>query len=623
MDIREANLTEVPAVLISDDDAQMYEVTLHSEDNVASSAENMEVDCTCWQTKSSSTENMFQSPCSSKNCVYAYINSGQKSFEQFKIQLGNVNKFVTVKVMKKFLLSQGLETSKIKPVGRGLFFITFRSAKDRDKAVKLLDGYVFKGRRLEARVTKPAADPFLLRRAQGNPKASVEDVDGAPTDLEIRRFEEEETDDLSEAVDPILSVAPLYQMTYDPDQLNTKQSSALECLKQIRTAVGKINKIRYCASCLNYGFMSHDSRKLNRECCPITPSPILNGYRNKARFTIGKDANGKCPVIGVRLGKYTQGSTIVADASSAPLFSETTLSVIRSFQDCFDAIYHRDSGRMASGDIDHVVLNRLSERFRVYDMVTKSGNWCAVTVRESRLNDRLLDIEIRRGNLTEEDLVDLESVLKQWFQSGGPGESVGVTSVHLTVLTAVSRLPGTFTERCVFGKGSITELCCGLQFTISKDAFFQVNTLATEKLYEEVKQRCKSILAEGNSSRETLLIDICCGTGTIGLCLADCFDQVIGIELLPSAVESAKINAEKNGITNAQFYAGKAEVVLKDLMQQLPMDKEIVAVLDPPRAGVHLGVIESIRRCEQIKHLIFIACDLARVVSNFEARKEV
>lgn len=86
------------------------------------------------------------------------------------------------------------------------------------------------------------------------------------------------------------------------------------------------------------------------------------------------------------------------------------------------------------------------------------------------------------------------------------------------------------------------------------------------------------------------------------------FERVIGIELSPSAVENAKINAKLNGmfsfprksfslqladfcsfcvgITNAQFYSGKAEIVLKDLIRTLPEDREIVAVLDPPRAGV-------------------------------------
>ncbi len=66
------------------------------EDVVAKDA--AEIECTCWQHKEDRPKGAFSAPCASPNCVYAYVNSGQQSFEQFKIQLGNVNKFVTVKV---------------------------------------------------------------------------------------------------------------------------------------------------------------------------------------------------------------------------------------------------------------------------------------------------------------------------------------------------------------------------------------------------------------------------------------------------------------------------------------------------------------------------------------------
>lgn len=61
-----------------------------------------EIECTCWQHKEDRPKGAFSAPCASPNCVYAYVNSGQQSFEQFKIQLGNVNKFVTVKVWFKY-----------------------------------------------------------------------------------------------------------------------------------------------------------------------------------------------------------------------------------------------------------------------------------------------------------------------------------------------------------------------------------------------------------------------------------------------------------------------------------------------------------------------------------------
>ncbi|KAL5110577.1 hypothetical protein TcWFU_006846 [Taenia crassiceps] len=568
--------------------------------------------CLCWEKKNSYPAGAVPAPCSAPDCVYAYLNNGQPSYERFKIRLGNVNKHITVKVMKKFLQSQGFNTSKIKPVGRGVFFITFRSAEDRDKAIERLSGYQFKGRTLEAEVSMPVNDPILMKKYQSE---QMGDQEQSYNPLSPKKRKVSSTIEVPETPDPNMSVASLYRMTYDPSQLREKQKSAIECLKKVRTAVNNVNKFKYCFLCLESGFMSSSRKSLSPEICPITPSPVLNGYRNKAKFTIGEDISGKGPVVGVRLGRYREGSTAVAYPALAPIFSTTTHAAVASLQACLDAIYHQPHVEESAS-----LFDRVATRLSVYDAVTKAGNWCDVTIRESRLGDCLMEVRIQRDNLTDGDIADLESILRQWFQPGGPGGSVGVTSFHLVVLTGDSQLSNSLTERCVFGKETITELCCGLKFVISKDAFFQVNTLATEKLYEEVRRRCIAILEqEGKPLHSAILLDVCCGTGTIGLCLADCFEKVIGVELMPSAIENAKMNAKLNGITNAHFYAGKAELLLKDLMRNLPEDKEIIAVLDPPRAGVSHGVIEAIRRCERVQHLVFVACDLSRAVTNFEA----
>ncbi|KAL5964765.1 hypothetical protein TSMEX_007476 [Taenia solium] len=588
------------------------EHVFRGEEQTVKSATNITLKCSCWENKSSCPLNAIPAPCSAPDCVYAYLDNGQPSYERFKVRLGNVNKHITVKIMKKFLQSQGFDTSKIKPVGRGVFFITFRSAEDRDKAVERLDGYLFKGRTLEAEVSTPVNDPVLMKKYQSKPKDDQEQSYN-PSSPKKRKVSNAVL--VPEAPDPNISVAPLYQMAYDPDQLREKQKSAIECLKKVRNAVNKVNKFKYCFLCLESGFMSSSRKSLGPETCPITPSPVLSGYRNKAKFTIGEDISGNGPIVGVRLGRYREGSTAVAYPALAPIFSTTTHAVVASLQACLDAIYHQPHVEGSAA-----LFDRVASRLSVYDAVTKAGNWCDVTVRESRLGDCLMEVRIQRGNLIDEDIADLESILRQWFQPGGPGGSVGVTSLHLALLTGDSQPSDSLAERCVFGKGTITELCCGLKFVISRDAFFQVNTLATEKLYEEVRRRCIAILEEeGKPLQSTILLDVCCGTGTIGLCLADCFEKVIGIELMPSAIENARMNAKLNGITNAHFYAGKAELLLKDLMRDLPEDKEIIAVLDPPRAGVNHGVIEAIRRCERVQHLIFVACDLSRAVANFEA----
>ncbi|KAM7537932.1 hypothetical protein Aperf_G00000069394 [Anoplocephala perfoliata] len=535
--------------------------------------------------------------------LYGYINSSCGSYEQFKVEIGNVGKHVTISAIRKFLLAQGFDTSKVKPSGQGFFFANFRSAEDRDKAVEKLNGLVFKGRPLRVKAAKPKADPLMLKR-------SLENGDDQTLPSKKQKSGGSPLDSSGD------SVAPLSKVPYDPDQLREKQSSALSNLMRVRNIIKKVNKFKYCDSCLEFGFMTQNGRFIGKQYCPIIPSPVLKGYRNKAKFTVGFDVDGKGPIIGMRLGRYREGSTAVAYPTDAPLFSESTEKVVASMQACLDTIYNQPHSHGENADL----LNRVAERVRVYDLIAKSGHWLSLTVRESRLGDRLIEIEIRRENLADVGIADVCSVIKQWFEPGGQGESVGVTSAVLISLKSISQQSGAFEEHWIFGKKTITELCCSLKFEISRDAFFQVNTLAAEKLVENIRERCKTILEKENKSTDNaILLDICCGAGVIGLCLANCFDKVIGIELVPSAVENAKRNADINGIKNAQFYAGRAEVLLKDLIRTLPQDKEIIAVLDPPRAGVHHGVIEAIRQCQRVRNLIFVACDLRASELNFEA----
>ena len=109
------------------------------------------------------------------------------------------------------------------------------------------------------------------------------------------------------------------------------------------------------------------------------------------------------------------------------------------------------------------------------------------------------------------------------------------------------------------GQGHYEELLCGLKFTVSPFAFFQVNTIVFEKMLALITEFA-------GIDQSTLLFDICCGTGAIGLCLSKNAKRVIGVELIEQAVENAKKNVEMNEGTldssKISFYAGRAENVL-------------------------------------------------------------
>merc|ERR1711917_3818 len=91
---------------------------------------------------------------------------------------------------------------------------------------------------------------------------------------------------------------------------------------------------------------------------------------------------------------------------------------------------------------------------------------------------------------------------------------------------------------------------------------------------------------------KTILLDICCGTGSIGIALADRFDKVYGIEMVQSAIDDANMNIKKNNLENCIFECGKAENRMRDISIEVSkFNQNTVAIVDPPRAGLNKKVI--------------------------------
>ncbi|CUG93427.1 tRNA (Uracil-5-)-methyltransferase, putative, partial [Bodo saltans] len=179
-----------------------------------------------------------------------------------------------------------------------------------------------------------------------------------------------------------------------------------------------------------------------------------------------------------------------------------------------------------------------------------------------------------------------------------------VVSIQYYVHTGTASPQFDAQRTVIYGAPALTESLMGLSFDLSPAAFFQVNTPAFEDLLHRVHQ-------VANLNKNTVLLDLCCGTGTIGLCLARHVKRVIGIELISSAVDNARINATRNNITNATFLAGRIENLLPDVINSLSTEDrtDVVAILDPPRAGVHNTVIKWIRSTESIRRAVYISCE--------------
>ena len=163
------------------------------------------------------------------------------------------------------------------------------------------------------------------------------------------------------------------------------------------------------------------------------------------------------------------------------------------------------------------------------------------------------------------------------------------------------------------GEPVLTDRIGGLDFDISANSFFQTNTRGAQKLYETVGRYAA---LEGH---ETVL-DLYCGTGTIAIWLAGVAGEVIGLELVESAVDDARKNCRTNGIDNCRFVLGD----IKDTLASVETVPDLL-VIDPPRAGMHKDVVAQVLKMAPEK-IVYVSCNpatLARDVLELKAVYEV
>ncbi len=163
-------------------------------------------------------------------------------------------------------------------------------------------------------------------------------------------------------------------------------------------------------------------------------------------------------------------------------------------------------------------------------------------------------------------------------------------------------------DNLVYGGKYITTKINDLIFKISKDSFFQVNTLMTEILYNT---------AISLTNHKGRALDLFCGTGTISLLLSHHFEEVIGIEINKEAIECALENKKTNHIDNVQFICGDANKVCQDLKDW----KSDVIFVDPPRSGLSKDGVNNILKLRP-KEIIYISCNPVTLARDLNILKE-
>lgn len=303
------------------------------------------------------------------------------------------------------------------------------------------------------------------------------------------------------------------------------------------------------------------------EVRPCVPSPAEYAYRNKIQLRVGVGPDKRC-----QLGLFAKRSHTLIHVDHCLIHCEI-------------------------GESIYPVLKELVEESPLipYDEHTGKGQLRTVLLRNAVNTAKVLVVFVNNGPASKV-LKDLATELMRRCPL--------VKGVVCNINTRRDNVILGKNYQLLVGEDSITEELCGLQFKVSPASFFQVNSGQAAQLYDHV-------LSVAELSQDSTLLDAYCGVGTLALYAAKKAQQVIGVEVVPQAIEDAKANAQRNGITNARFLCGKVE----ELVTSLPPVDSIF--LNPPRAGCDLAMLEGLVRLGA-KRLVYVSCDPATLARDLK-----
>ncbi len=312
-----------------------------------------------------------------------------------------------------------------------------------------------------------------------------------------------------------------------------------------------------------------------RRIAPIVGAKTPDGYRNKAQLPFMRDAEGK-----IRAGFFAPRSHRVIPLETcrleSPAFAKAREAVLSWAQ---------------------------AENVSVYDEKTHSGLLRHLYLRHAMKTNELMVCLVANGERFPGE-ERLTSLLRK--------ELPALKSVVLNVNREKTNVIVGKKNRVLWGREWIEDELCGLRFAVSPLSFYQVNRDQAEVLYGLVGELAAL------QPQETLL-DLYCGTGTIGLTMANRVKKLIGVEVVAQAVENANKNAGRNGIENAEFWCADAAQAAQKLLQEgLRPD---CVILDPPRKGCTPELIKTVAGMAPSR-VVYVSCDPATLARDLSAFAE-
>lgn len=300
---------------------------------------------------------------------------------------------------------------------------------------------------------------------------------------------------------------------------------------------------------------------------PIISSPETTRYRNKAQYPVRRE-NGI-----LNIGFYAKKSHRVIDGGDCLLQPTDFTDIIEIFRKWINdnniTVY---SEALNKGLIRHIYLRKAFATGEIMACVVINGT----TIPNS---DELI-----------EALKEIE----------------GFKTLVVNINREATNVVLGNTCNAIYGDGYITDILCGVKIKLSPLSFYQVNRNGAELLYKKAAEYVAP------TSDQTIL-DLYCGTGTIGLSMANSVKELVGVEIIPEAIEDAKVNAKLNGFENARFICGDASVAAEELKNE--GIKPDTVILDPPRKGCAEELLKTVAEINPQK-IVYVSCDPATLARD-------
>ncbi len=399
-------------------------------------------------------------------------------------------------------------------------------------------------------------------------------------------------------VDPICPHArrcggcSIMQVDYEK-QLAWKQDKVMNCLKRI----GGITNVDELMEPIigmktQVGAKCASQADKNGEYFPAIR------YRNKAQFPVRKDKDGD-----IAIGFYAGRTHSVIDTDVCYLQDVVNDEIIKRFRG-FLEMYQVEpyDEEQHTGLVRHILtrVGRKTGEVMICVIINGTELVGCVPKKSSDLKDKYMNVE-------QELVKCMEDI-------------PGIASISVNVnREKTNRILG---DKCrtIWGSDTITDYIGNVKYQINPLSFYQVNPEQTEKLYGKA-------LEYADLHGDETVWDLYCGIGTISLFLAQKAKKVMGVEIIPEAIEDARRNAKMNGFDNVEFFVGKAEEVLPEQYDKYGVYADVI-VVDPPRKGCDEVAISTMVKMRP-KRIVYVSCDpatLARdvkmlVAAGYEVKK--